>query len=68
MAPGSTKDSKARDIFESDDETNSNLPPLLESLARGEKNAANMVLAYEISVNDQFELNPEDPPTNTVQG
>lgn len=68
MAPGSTN--KERDVFESGDEgdRDSGLPPLLESLARGEKNAANMVLAYEISVNDQFELNPEDPPPHSLQG
>jgi len=44
------------------------LPPLLESLAKGEKDAANMVLAYEISVNDEFELDKEDPAEDTVQG
>ena len=44
------------------------LPPLLESLAKGEKDAANMVLAYEISVNDEFELDKEDPAEDSVQG
>jgi hypothetical protein len=59
---------KNRDVFESGDEgEEKQLSPLLESLARGDKNAANMVLAYEISVNDQFELN-STPPKNSVQG
>ena len=57
-----------RDVFESgDEERESSLPPLLESLAKGEKNAANMVLAYEISVNDEFELDAQDNP-NSVKG
>jgi len=55
-------------VFESgDEERESSLPPLLESLAKGEKNAANMVLAYEISVNDEFELDAQDNP-NSVKG
>ena len=36
--------------------------------ARGEKNAANMVLAYEISVNDEFQMGGAEPRENTVQG
>ena len=40
----------------------------MESLAKGEKDAANMVLAYEISVNDEFELEKEDPAEDSVQG
>merc|ERR1712012_765408 len=66
MPPGSTQ--KERDVVESgDEERESSLPPLLESLAKGEKNAANMVLAYEISVNDEFELDAQDNP-NSVKG
>ena len=36
--------------------------------ARGEKNAANMVLAYEISVNDEFQMGGAEPRENTVHG
>lgn len=64
MGPGSEK---KRDVFDHGD-GESELPPLLESLRRGDTNAANMVLAYEISVNDQFELNKEDPKEDTLQG
>jgi len=40
----------------------------LESLARGEKNAANMVLAYEISVNDEFGMPSPQKNENTIEG
>jgi len=65
MPPGSEKE---RDVFDHGDDGKSALPPLLESLAKGEKDAANMVLAYEISVNDEFELDKEDPAEDSVQG
>merc|ERR1712106_265047 len=50
-----------KDIFDSSgDESgidnSGNLPPLLASLARGDANAAKMVLAYEISVNEDFQM------------
>ena len=55
-------------LKESGDDEKSSLPPLLESLARGEKNAANMVLAYEISVNEDFKMGGAEPRENTVHG
>ena len=67
----------------SDDEQKaSDLPPLLASLARGEANAAKMVLAYEvslfskgikvkfrqISVNEDFQMVSSRERDDTVQG
>lgn len=48
-----------KDVFDSsgdEAEQNQSLPPLLASLARGDANAAKMVLAYEISVNEDFQM------------
>lgn len=59
-----------RDVFDSsdDEQKNSDLPPLLASLARGEANAAKMVLAYEISVNEDFQMVSSRERDDTVQG
>ena len=49
-------------------EKSSELPPLLASLARGDANAAKMVLAYEISVNEDFQMVNAREDSKSVQG
>ena len=49
-------------------EQNQSLPPLLASLARGDANAAKMVLAYEISVNEDFQMVNVRENNKSVEG
>lgn len=61
-----------KDVFDSSgdeaDQNQSELPPLLASLARGDANAAKMVLAYEISVNEDFQMVNVRENNKSVEG